>query len=171
MARGLGTSRAGRPLLGLQTLIDRIKTRKLAAASPVRTSEALDAARVLEQDPRTRFQRYRNAALTGGTLNPVVRGIGRAAEALVMAPKGQRLRKAGRALLPTNRGELARQVTEGVVGGGGVRAAQEGLEIGQARRKVVNYLNTPEKTAGQLAPAKTRLPLKAIASPDFDFEV
>jgi hypothetical protein len=57
------------------------------------------------------------------------------------------------------------------VGGGGVRAAQEALEIGQAKKKVISYLGTPPKQAAQLAPAKTRLPLRAVASPDFDFEV
>jgi hypothetical protein len=218
-------SRKGSPPLALQTLIERL--RKKTAAAEVRVNEALDAARTLQQDPRTRVARYRNAAMTGGTLNPVVRGIGRAAERMATAPRGQRLAAGAKGLLATNRGELARHVAEGVVGGGGVRAVQEGLEVGQAKKKVTKFLNQPEpkiaakakggglahivkahwrrkkaslgehlahevgaltghrklssaeiraairsvaKFAAEKKPAQSRLPLKPVASPDFDFD-
>lgn len=144
MARGIGTTRSGSPLLGLQTLIDRITKRKKLAA--VRVGEVLDAANVLEQDPRTRMQRYRNSAVAGGVLKPVVHGVGRAAERMALAPKGQRLQAGVRGLVSANRGDLAKHITEGVVGGGAIRAAQEGLEIGQAKKKVRSFLNEP-KTA------------------------
>lgn len=135
------SSRKGSPPLALQTLIERLRKK---TAAEVRVNEALDAARTLQQDPRTRVARYRNAAVTGGTLNPVVRGIGRAAERMATAPRGQRLAAGAKGLLATNRGELARHVAEGAVGGGGVRAVQEGLEVGQAKKKVTKFLNQPE---------------------------
>lgn len=135
-------SRKGSPPLALQTLVDRIAKKKTAAE--VRVNEALDAARTLQQDPRTRVARYRNAALTGGTLNPVVRGIGRAAERMATAPRGQRLAAGAKGFMSTNRGELAKHVVEGAAGGGGIRAVQEGLEVGQAKKKVTKFLNQPE---------------------------
>lgn len=218
-------SRKGSPPLALQTLIERLRKK---TAAEVRVNEALDAARTLQQDPRTRLARYRNAAVTGGALKPVVHGIGRVAEAVATAPRGGRLAAVGRAAVRTSRGELAKHVAEGAVGGGGIRAVQEGLEVGQAKKKVTKFLNQPEpkiagksksgplshivkahwrrkkaslgehlarevvnvagrrklsgtelraalrdvaKLAAEKKPAQSRLPLKPVASPDFDFEV
>lgn len=127
--------------MALQTLIERLRKK---TAAEVRVNEALDAARTLQQDPRTRVARYRNAAVTGGALKPVVHGIGRIAEAVATAPRGGRLAAVGRAAVRTSRGELAKHVAEGAVGGGGIRAVQEGLEVGQAKKKVTKFLNQPE---------------------------
>lgn len=217
-------SRKGSPPLALQTLIERLRKK---TAAEVRVNEALDAARTLQQDPRTRVARYRNAALAGGALKPVVSGIGRAAERMATAPRGQRLAAGVKGFTSINRGDLARHVAEGAAGGGGIRAVQEGLEVGQAKKKVTKFLNQPEpkiaakakggalshlvkahwrrKKAGlgeklayevsaltgrrklsgaeiraalrsvaklaEKKPAQSRLPLKPVASPDFDFEV
>jgi len=135
------SSRKGSPPLALQTLIERLRKK---TAAEVRVNEALDAARTLQQDPRTRVARYRNAALAGGALKPVVSGIGRAAERMATAPRGQRLAAGVKGLTSINRGDLARHVAEGVAGGGGIRAVQEGLEVGQAKKKVTKFLNQPE---------------------------
>lgn len=155
--RGMSSTRKGKPSIGLQKLIDGISRKKKAEVS---TREALDAAKVLDTDPKTRFQRYRDGTVIGGTMSPVVRAVGRGVEAAVMAPKGQRLRAISRGFTNTNKGELARHVTEGVIGGGGVKAVQEGLEVGRARKKLVQYIGSekqavdPVAVAGGIAAAK-----------------
>lgn len=147
-SRKLGTSRRGKPPIALQTLINRI-----AKTAAVSTEEAIDAARTLHQaqNAKTRASRYANAGLVGGTLSPVVRGLGRAAEGATTAAQGQRLAGAAKGFVKgfakENRGELARHVTEGALGAGGVRAVQEGLELDHAKRKLVTYLKSEPKVA------------------------
>lgn len=157
MTRGIGTTRKGSPVLSLQTLIDRIGKKKEAE---VRMTEALDAAKVLDQDPRTRMARYRNAAMTGGALKPLVHGVGRAAEAVATAPRGQRIVAGGRALVRSSRGELAKHVAEGAIGGGGIKAVQEGLEVGQAKKKITRFVNEPTKIAEYVNENKEAVRLK-----------
>jgi hypothetical protein len=178
----------------LQTIIDRLAGKKKTAAAPPPVSMALDAARVLEQkqDPRTRIARYRDTAAIGAVGNPMVRSIGSAVEAGLKAPKGKRLASAGRAAL-TARPVLARQAVEGALGGGGIRALQEGREIQRAHHTVRNFLGADAQKTAMLAvmasaemqdklaaefkgiaplPAKVRnQKLPPVSAPDFDFEV
>jgi hypothetical protein len=153
MPQGFGSTRSGRPPIKLQTLIDRLVKKKTASVS---TREALDAAKVLDTDPRTRVQRYRDASIIGGTMSPVVRAVGRGVEGAVNGAGRGRVGVAKgfvQGLAKTNRGEIARHVTEGVIGGGGVKAVQEGREISRARKKIVEYIGS-DKVA-ELAPNKT----------------
>lgn len=150
--RGLAVSRRGRPALGLQTLIDRLQKKKpkRVKLSAVSLEEAQNAASVLERS-RGRAKRFRDASIVGGVLSPVTQGAGRAIEAGLLAPRGQRAAAAlrgfshptagnVRGLLSTNRGEIAKQVFLGGVGGSVVNASREGLEVGRARRSATNFL-------------------------------
>jgi hypothetical protein len=190
-------SRTGRPALSLQTIIKRIRDNKKTAAAGLH--DALDAAKTLEAVPKSRSAKYRDAGAVGGAMSPLVRAVGRATEGAALARPGGRLRGAIEGVRRTNRGELARHVTEGALGAGGVRAVQEGVEVGKAKRTIHSYLRSSEKTAALYrlkvavarckaleprrtgkdkkaaigpakAPPKLR-PLPPIASPDFDFEV
>lgn len=147
MSKGMGVSRSGRPVLGLQTLIDRIQGKKPQRykLSGVSLEEAELAAQTLQKG-QGRVQRFRDAVAVGSAGSPLVRGMGRAMEAGVNAPRGQRLRHAATAFAKTNRGELARHVVEGGLGGAAVNASREGLELGRARRKAMDFLRS-DKTA------------------------
>lgn len=138
--RGISNTRKGKPPIGLQTLINIVTRQKKAAVSE---REAIDALHVLEKDPRTRAQHYRDAALVGGSMSPVVRALGRgvagAAAAGVGGPKARAV-AFGKGVLRTNQGELARHVTEGLLGAGGVKAVQEGVEVGRAKKKLVKFV-------------------------------
>ena len=195
MARGMAWSRKGSPVMGLQTIIDRLtkkapkRHRKVAA---VGLEEAQQAHDVLQRS-RGRAARFRDASLVGGALSPLVRGIGRAAESAVMAPKGQRLRAAVRGVshagkdikgfVGTNRGEVAKHVIEGGLGGAVVNQGREGLEVGRAKRKATEFLRggSSEKLAAGLRKSLPRLgekirpvplrPLTPIMDPEVEFEV
>jgi hypothetical protein len=146
-------------------------------ASPVSEHEVLDAARVLETNPKNRVARYRDAALTGAVGKPLVHVMGRGARAAATAAPGSRLRAAVKGMASVNKADIAQHVTEGAVGGSAIRAAQEGMEVGRAKKKIHSFLN--EKTAAeafkgniqQLSDRVRKQKLPPIASPDFDFEV
>ncbi len=162
-AAGFPSTRKGRPPISLQTIINRVQ--KVAAVTP---QEAMDAARLLDNAPsrRSRLEKYRTAAMIGGTLNPVVRGVGRAAEGFVAARPGQRASGALRGLLRTSKAEATRHVVEGALAGGGVRAVQEGAELGRAKKKLVHYLEeAPDVTKAASTPAQRKLPMKRVALP------
>lgn len=146
--RGIGTTRKGKPTIGLQTLINIVTRQKKAEVS---RREAIDAVKVLDKDPKTRVQHYRDAAVVGGTLSPVVRGIGRGVQAAVSTKGGPGTRAVafGKGILDTNKGELARHMTEGMLGAGGVKAVQEGVEVGRAKKKLVRYVEAESKVAEQ----------------------
>lgn len=160
--RGLAASRKGRPALGLQTLIDRLQGRASRAhkTAAVSIDDAQEAARVLESS-KGRFRRFRDASIVGGVMSPLVRGVGRAAESAVMAPKGQRLQAAVRGVKGTsagdirgfmgsNRGEVTKHIFEGGLGGAAVNASREGLELGRARRQAQQFVQTNKTATARL---------------------
>lgn len=162
--RGVGASRVGRPSISLQTLIDRVpgnvRRKKLAALAPS-VEDAEQAAQVLQRS-RGRMSRYRDAMIAGGTLRPLVRGIGNAVESAVAAPRGQRFSAALRGTVAGGKDvkgfsaafrkpQLARDVVEGGLGGAVVNAGREGLELGRARRTAQAFLQNDE----------TRTPMQA----------
>lgn len=168
-------------MIGLQTIIDRIAKRKTASA--VSADEALDASRVLESHPKNRIAGYRDAAIVGGAGNPLVRAAGRAASAAA-APgsKGKRLAAAAKGFASTDRSQLAQHMTEGVLGGGALKAVQGGLEVGRAKRKIMGFLGQEKKSEQKLAEAfkgtirkmsdkVTKQKLPPVEAPDFDLEV
>jgi hypothetical protein len=196
MARGLAWSRKGSPVMGLQTIIDRLtkkaKPRPRKKVAAVGLEEAQQAHDVLQKS-KGRGARFRDASLVGGALSPLVRGIGRAAESVVMAPKGQRLRAAMRGVshggkdikgfLGTNRGEVTKHVIEGGLGGAVVNQGREGLEIGRAKRKATEFLRggSEEKLAAGLRKSLPALgdkirpfplrPMQPVMDPEVEFEV
>lgn len=158
----MAASRAGRPSIGLQTIIDRLqgnahRRRKVAAVAPT-VEDAEQAAQVLQRS-RGRLGRYRDAMLAGGALKPLVRGIGNAAEAAAVAPRGQRLRAAWRGVGSTKgfttfaKPQLVRDVVEGGLGGAVVNAGREGLELGRAKRTARAFLQGTSAPAPLPAPA------------------
>jgi hypothetical protein len=198
MARGMAWSRKGSPVMGLQTIIDRLtqkKPKRHRKVAAVGLEEAQQAHDVLQKS-KGRGARFRDATLVGGALSPLVRGIGRAAESAVMAPKGQRLRaavhgisRAGKDIkdikgfMGTNRGEVAKHVIEGGLGGAVVNQGREGLEIGRAKRKATEFLRggPSEKLAAGLRKSVPHLadkirtvplrPLTPIMDDEVEFEV
>jgi hypothetical protein len=151
-ARGMGTTRKGRPLISLQTIVDRLQGKPPTRhkVSAVSVEDAEQAANVLQRS-RGRGARFRDSALAGGTLSPIVRGVGRAVEKGIAAPRGQRLRAAAKGFASTNRAELGKHIVEGGLGGAVVAQGREGLEVGRARRNAMSFLSG--KTASALGEA------------------
>lgn len=171
--RGMGASRKGSPAIGLQTIIDRLQGRpptRHKVSADVSLDDAAEAASILERG-RGSARRFRDASIIGGAMSPLVRGVGRAAEAAVMAPRGQRMRSAIhgvqdgaglkdiKGMLGTNRGEIVKHVFEGGLGGAAVNASREGAEIGRAKRKAKAFLE--DKTAAVLPVGKQKFLLSA----------
>lgn len=152
-ARGMGTTRKGRPLISLQTIVDRLQGKPPTRhkVSAVSVEDAEQAANVLQRG-RGRGARFRDSALAGGALSPIVRGVGRAVEKGIAAPRGQRLRAAAQGFASTNRAELGKHIVEGGLGGAVVAQGREGLELGRARRQATAFLGGG-KTASMVSDA------------------
>lgn len=149
LIKGLGKSRAGAPSIGLQRLIE--KTKMAAFSDTVKQAvsedEALDAAKMLSVDKKTRLRRYAEGGAIGGVAYPGIAAAGEAAGALASHGPGK-LRAAGAAVRATlKRPDLAKSVTRGVLGGGGVQAIREGVELGRAKKTVSNFVR--ERMPGQ----------------------
>lgn len=104
------------------------------AMGQVSDEEAIDAAKQLSVDPRTRARRYAESGVVGGALNPVVNATGTFVQGVVEGGKGRRLASglaaAGKKL---RGGEVAGQVTKGLLGGMAVQAGREGLRLQEAK--------------------------------------
>lgn len=154
--RGLGTTRKGRPIIGLQTLIDRSHRQVKRASEDVDLNDAEQAINVLQRS-KNRGARLRDYTLAGSLGKPVVSIMGSMTEhgikGLQGSTKGQRLAGLGKGLAHgfTNAATLAkvpRQAVEGGVGGGLLAGAREGLEAKRARRVAHKFIGE-EKTAEQ----------------------
>ncbi len=176
----MAASRKGRPAIGLQTLINRMQKK-----AEVSVEDAEQAAQVLQRS-RGRAVRYRDAMIAGGVFKPLAKGIGRAAESALTAPKGYRLQAAMHGYKDVKGGfhfktpGTVRDVIEGGFGGAAVNAGREGLEIGRARRKAEEFVrSTPEspKVAALTADPKKKIrplpftPLNPIVDNEIEFEV
>ena len=140
MLQGLGKSRKGSPSIGLEQLIHKTKMSAFVKAA-VSADEALDAAKMLSVDKKTRVRRYAESGAIGGAAYPVISAAGEVAGALA-GPKGQRLQHAASAARKAfSRPEVAKSVTRGVLGGGGIQAIREGVEIGKAKKTVKGFLD------------------------------
>lgn len=176
LSKGLGKTRAGKPSIGLQTVIDRLKKAELEGfvtrlKAAVSEEEAIDAAKLLSQKRKDRVQRFAEGGTIGALASPVMRAAGRAAEAVVSTPGGigKRMTAAGKASLRTTPGELVRHVTEGGLAGGGVQAIREGVELGKANKTVQSFLDERRqqlKQAGvEPAPQSKLVPKKKPSDP------
>jgi hypothetical protein len=130
----------------LKRTLERAKTaaffdevqRKIATSE----EEVLEAAKQLSVDKRTRLRRYGEGAAVGAAAFPVMSLAGNLAGAAA-GPRGQRAEMARQALRKAvSRPELASNVTRGVLGGGGVQAARDGLELGRAKKTVQGFLSS-----------------------------
>lgn len=192
----MGASRAGRPALGLQTIINRLQANRKRAktAAPVSDDQAQYAAHVLEKN-RGAGRRFAEGAAIGSVANPIRRIVGEGVKEFAehRGPLRQRFgaalgQAAQASVKPTGirkmvqPGEVAKSVFEGGVAGTGIKAIQEGLEVGRAKRTAKGYLAQQQKLASGLRMSLSKLaakvqpsvklrPLKPIANNDYDFEV
>lgn len=142
--KGLGKTRVGSLPIDITKLIERTKQTGFAdrIKKAVSDDEALEAARLLTQKRKGRLHRYAESGAIGALANPAIRAVGRGVEAAVGAPKGMGAWRGGfarAAMKNVNRGELARQLTEGGLAGGGVQAIREGVELGKAKKTVQRF--------------------------------
>lgn len=117
----------------------------------VSEDEALAAADTLSQ--HRPVSRYLTSAGLGAVAVPTTKAIGRAVEGGLAAAPGQRAAGALKAVLTRTGPELAREVTEGALGGGAVRAVGEGLDVARARHTALKFLRDrqqPEQKAAAL---------------------
>jgi hypothetical protein len=109
----------------------------------VSEEEALDAARIISQDPRSRARKYFDAGAVGAALNPFVDASGHAVKGFVETPGSfkQRARGAAREVrLKSTRGEVARTMHRGLFGGMALQAGREGLQARRAKDTVDRFL-------------------------------
>jgi len=151
LAWGLGKSRSGSPPISLAKLIEKTKMSSFAEAvkQAVSADEALDAAKMLSVDKKTRIRRYAEGGAIGGAAYPLVNAAGEAAGALAGHSSSGKVRAVGSALQKSfKRPELARNVTRGALGGGGVQAIRDGVELGRAQKTVQNFLHQHGRSGG-----------------------
>lgn len=147
----------------MQTLVDRARMLKpktamlrgfmaeLEKLAVVSDTEALSAADTLSE--HRPFSRYLSSAALGAAAVPATKAVGRAVEAGLGAPRGQRLARAGKAMLAATGPELGKQLAEGAVGGGVVRAVGEGMDVARARQTALAFLRQQEaKEAAMVNP-------------------
>lgn len=183
LPRGIAKSRKGSLPISIAKLTGYVPRKKLAAAlklASVTLEEAEDAASTL-QKAKGRVARFRDVAIAGSVLNPLARGLGRAAEAAAVSKKGRRLSHAWKALKHTDRGEFARHVVEGGIAGAAVKAVPEHMEYSRAKKKARQFLDEKEgvasavrRNSNHLAAALRPVPtskLQPIVDNDFDIEV
>ena len=100
-------------------------------ANGVSADEALESAKVLSESKRSKLRRYVDAGVVGGALTPGVELAGQFAEHAGNATKNRVA--AGLKGARLTKGQLAKSVTRGVLGGAAVRAGQEGLQTQRAK--------------------------------------
>lgn len=102
----------------------------------VSEEEALDAAKLLSQDPRSRVRKYVDAGAVGAVLNPAVDTTGHFVKGFVDTNGGLKARLAGGASEIGKKmtlGEAARGVHRGLFGGMAVQAGREGFQLHRAQ--------------------------------------
>lgn len=104
----------------------------------VSDEEAIQSARVLSEPKRSKVRRYVDAGVVGGTLAPAVELAGSFAEHAGNAKKDRLATGLANARL--SKGQLAKAVTKGVLGGAVVRAGQEGLQLHRAKDTYNRFL-------------------------------
>lgn len=103
---------------------------KLAAVS---ADDALEAARTLSEDKRTKMQRYADTSAVGAVASPLVDVTGRATKAFGDAQRGARMSSALHAIRGTSKGDIAKSMTQGILAAGAVQAAREGVSARRAK--------------------------------------
>ncbi len=109
----------------------------------VSEEEAVDAAKLISQDPRSRARKYLDAGVVGGVLNPAVGASGHFVKGFVDTRGGVGRRFAGGVRemgSKTTKGEVARSAHTGLFGGMAVQAGREGLQAQRARATVDQFL-------------------------------
>lgn len=154
LARGLSKTRSGSPSISLQSLIDRSKQAGFSdrIKKAVSEEEAIEAARRLSENRKNRVRRYVESGTIGGAAYPIISAAGEAAGALAGRGPG-RFAAAGRAAAKVmNRTDLAKNVTRGMLGGGGVQAMREGVELGKAKKTVSSFIDDRKRQLGMHTP-------------------
>lgn len=109
----------------------------------VSEEEAVDAAKLISQDPRSRARKYLDAGVVGGVLNPAVGASGHFVKGFVDTKGGLRQRLAGGAKefgTKATLGEAARGAHTGFFGGMAVQAGREGIQARRAKDTVDQFL-------------------------------
>lgn len=105
------------------------ETLKLAEVSE---DEALASAKILSEGKRSRLRRYVDSGTVGGVLTPAVDTVGNFVHAAANAKKSP-LAAGVAGVKAMKRGDVARSVTKGILGGAAVRAGQEGMQLQRAK--------------------------------------
>lgn len=107
---------------------------EMASKIAVSDEEAVDAAKMLSENPRSRARKYVDAGVVGGALNPAVDAAGHFAKGLADAAPGARV-AGGKATVgkELTRGGLARSATRGLLGGMVIQAGREGMQLRRAK--------------------------------------
>ena len=108
---------------------------ELRKLSEVSDEEAIDAAKHLSTDPRSRTRRYLEASAIGGVTKPGIDAVGELARDL--ATEGPQKFKNVRGAL--SRPSLARGVTAGVLGGTSIEAIRQGLQTQHAKKTLERF--------------------------------
>jgi hypothetical protein len=148
--RGLSKTRSGSPSISIQSLADAMANKGFGdrIKKAVSDDEALDAAKMLSQKGRVR--RYAEHGAIGGLAYPIIGAAGDAAGRVAEHAGSGKLRAAGTAARAALRApELVKNVTRGVLSGGVVQAAREGVEVGKAKKTVRSFIEE-RKTASDL---------------------
>lgn len=106
------------------------------ATGAVSDEEAIDAAKQLSVDPRTRARRYVESGVVGGALNPLVNASGEFAKNFTEhqgSLKARALHGVAGAAKKLGKGEVAGTATKGLLGGMAVQAGREGLRLQEAK--------------------------------------
>lgn len=131
---GISKTRKGKIPAKLHTLISRSKKANL-----IDDEIALDAAKALSKDTKTRVRRYAENSALSGVAAPLITGTARGVKGLLDAKQG-RWREAVKGIKDTTRGGLASDAVRGAMTGAVLTGGRDQLELHHARNTVKDYL-------------------------------
>lgn len=107
----------------------------------VSEEEAIEAARALSEDRKSRLKRYATGAGIGVTSYPFVNIASEAVKGFTAGAPGKRLSSAAKAVRAASSApELAKNVTRGGLGAGAVQALRENVQLQGAKKTYESFL-------------------------------
>lgn len=146
--------------MSFQTLIDRTKRaafldellklseeEAMPHVPPPTRREAMDAAKVLTQSPAERMRGHLEAGVVSMGAAPAVAAIGRGVKGFVDG-KGNRGAAALKAVRSATKGDIAQQMTGGLLTAAAISAGRSGFQQAKARHTYDRYLQAKQQQQG-----------------------
>ncbi len=106
----------------------------------VSDDEAIEAAKELSINPKSRAKAYADSTMVGGTLAPAIDAIGRMGKAVGDAKGGKRLAAGRAAIKAMTGGDVLKSALVGGLGGTSVQAGREGVSFQHAKKTYKKFM-------------------------------